>query len=174
MPIAMSYSIVAPDELSLNLTPTGFSQESEELKKSLQDAFDKSYADIGKVGIKHEAGIAKSISRDIEEIKEECSDDNWDGYGAKPISDDACKALLGFISQVPASLPVPEVVPESDGDVGLEWHVNNDRWLIMSFNGRGEVHYAARFDEYTKNDGVSRLDHEQTRFLIGLVRMILA
>lgn len=173
MPIAMSNSLVAPDELSLNLTPTGFSQESDDLKESLKGAFDKSYADIGKVGIKHETGIAKRISRDIEEIKEECSDDNWDGYGAKPITDDACNALLGFIPQIPPSLPVPEVVPESDGDIGLEWHVNNNRWLILSFHSKEVVHYAARLDEYSKNDGILRLDYKQMRFLIELVRLIL-
>lgn len=170
MPMINPTSLVPPSDPQLNLTPVGVSEESVQIKEELRIIFNELQNISGSV----KSGVQTKITKVLDEISTECMNEDWDGYGAKPISDDACKALLGFISQVPASLPVPEVVPESDGDVGLEWHVNNDRWLIMSFNGRGEVHYAAKFDEYTKNDGVSRLDDEQTKFLIGLVRMILA
>ncbi len=164
-----STSLVPPSDPQLNLTHFGFSEESVQIKEELRIIFNEIQNIIG--GVK--SGIQTQITKVLEEIATECMNEDWDGYGAKPISDDACKALLGFISQIEPSLPVPEVVPESDGDIGLEWHVNNNRWLILSFHSREVVHYAARLDEYSKNDGILRLDQKQTRFLIELVRLIL-
>ncbi|MDD5091340.1 MAG: hypothetical protein PHQ23_10555 [Candidatus Wallbacteria bacterium] len=52
--------------------------------------------------------------------------DNWDGYGAKPISSQAVSRAAMLVDEAfDEATPVPSVVPVPNGSVQLEWHENN-------------------------------------------------
>jgi hypothetical protein len=53
--------------------------------------------------------------------------ENWDGYGAATISSTATRAARGFVLSLPASFPAPEVSPNSNGTVSLEWESDAGR-----------------------------------------------
>jgi hypothetical protein len=62
---------------------------------------------------------------------------NWDGEGAEPIPEAAFREAREFLRKLPSWMPLPEIVPEPDGYLGLEWYTN--KWLlyVVSFNGQG-------------------------------------
>lgn len=62
---------------------------------------------------------------------------NWDGLEAEPIPEAAIQEARIFLRKLPSSIPMPEVILEPDGYLGLEWYAN--KWLlyVVSFNGTG-------------------------------------
>lgn len=72
---------------------------------------------------------------------------NWDGEGADPIPDAALKEARTFLQKLPSSLPLPEVIAEPDGYLGLEWYSN--KWLlyVVSFNGKGALSCSGLFGQ---------------------------
>jgi hypothetical protein len=64
---------------------------------------------------------------------------NWNGEGAAPIPASAIQEARMFLQKLPPTFPLPEVVPEPDGYLGLEWYAN--KWLlyVVSFNGKGAL-----------------------------------
>lgn len=64
------------------------------------------------------------------EILENCNMDDWDGYGAKPITklkkERAEKLALLFDS----SIIIPRVIPEPSGEIGFEWMKGNKRFVL--------------------------------------------
>ena len=64
---------------------------------------------------------------------------NWNGEGAAPIPESAIQEARMFLQKLPTTFPLPEVTPEPDGYLGLEWYAN--KWLlyVVSFNGKGAL-----------------------------------
>lgn len=62
---------------------------------------------------------------------------NWDGLEAELIPAAAIQEARIFLRKLPSFIPMPEVIPEPDGYLGLEWYAN--KWLlyVVSFNGTG-------------------------------------
>src|SRR6266571_2005543 len=56
----------------------------------------------------------------------------WDGYNAEPTSECACIEAVKFIRKLPSTIPMPEVVAETDGDVAFEWYVGRHLLFVVS------------------------------------------
>jgi hypothetical protein len=85
------------------------------------------------------------VRDELIKVFEACSAKNWDGYGAEPISYSAISDAIAFAEKLPSSIPTPEVIPEPDGEVALEWYVAKDRMLVVGFDGSGKVTYSGIF-----------------------------
>jgi hypothetical protein len=48
-------------------------------------------------------------------------EENWDGYGASPISESALHYGTSFLTAGSVELPAPDVVPNSNGTISLGW-----------------------------------------------------
>src|SRR3989442_12732057 len=63
----------------------------------------------------------------LRNIKSECSNADWDGVGARPVSDQTieltAKVAKTLYTMVPRGTPAPDLVPEADGEVCLSWSV---------------------------------------------------
>jgi len=81
----------------------------------------------------------------INEIKEEANIENWDSYGAKPVKIEALNDVRKFIEFIPSSIPLPDIMPEPDGDVGIEWRNNKNYIFSISFPGNNKIIYAGVF-----------------------------
>lgn len=81
----------------------------------------------------------------VEEVYKECSEEDWDGYGAKPIKEEAYLQALELVDALPSSLPLPEVIPERSGDLALEWSKGRRAVLVISVSGETVIHYAGIF-----------------------------
>lgn len=62
---------------------------------------------------------------------------DWDGEGAEPIPAAAFQEARRFLLTLHPATPLPEVVPEPDGYLGLEWYANTRLLYVVSFNGTG-------------------------------------
>lgn len=79
----------------------------------------------------------------------ECSVEDWDGYGATPMDLGTYVNVLEFLEAMPSHWPVPELSVEPDGDVSLEWIVEQERMLSISLGSTNRLSYAAMFGENT-------------------------
>lgn len=64
---------------------------------------------------------------------------NWNGEGAEPIPDAAFEEARAFLYQFPTNLPLPDVIVQPDGYLGLEWYRNKRLLYVVSFNGQGSL-----------------------------------
>ncbi len=92
----------------------------------------------------NERRLDETIST-LEEIFEECNEPNWDGYGAKPIASAAYNEALKLLDKVAPSVPMPEIVPEPSGGIGLEWRTARRSIFTISLSGSNIIHYAGLF-----------------------------
>jgi len=92
----------------------------------------------------------------LAEVYADCRVPDWDGYGARPISSRAVEVAFSILLELPGWLPLPEVVPEPDGEIGLEW----DRgWatFVVSVSGNRLLTYAGVFGQLDKTHGTEPL-----------------
>jgi hypothetical protein len=59
--------------------------------------------------------------------------ENWDGYGADPITPETISAARKFVKMLPKNLGEPEMAPGSDGIIALEWLFNEPHPLRKLF-----------------------------------------
>jgi hypothetical protein len=78
------------------------------------------------------------------EILEECSEPNWDGYGAEPVSPISVIRAAHFCALLPKGIPQPDVVPETDGMATLEWNTKLGD-LSISFTDGEDIHFAGMY-----------------------------
>ena len=76
----------------------------------------------------------------------DCSESDWDGYGAAPANALSMEWARKVLEALPSCLGVPEVAFEPDGDAGLEWWRGPDMVLSVSVGRNGELRYAARLN----------------------------
>lgn len=75
--------------------------------------------------------------KELEEVFKECIDGDWDGEGAPPISIGAFTDAQNFLRKIPSDLSLPNILPEPDGTIGLEWRISKDDYIIINFIGTG-------------------------------------
>lgn len=89
----------------------------------------------------------KDISRELENIFEECSSDGWDGERAKPVSKEVLQNASIFFESLPPSVELPQIAAEPDGAVSLEWYRSPEKVVSVSVNPGGQLYYAAAIGE---------------------------
>lgn len=110
---------------------------------------------------------------ELGDIYEECSEEDWDGYKAVPLSKEAylaVKKLLNMISE--SSFPQPDILPEPDGSIGLLWFRDDNSCFIVSIPGDNIIFYVGRFGGNNTTHGIEYLSNSLpeviTDNLIGL------
>ena len=95
---------------------------------------------------------------ELDEIYRECSKEDWDGYGALPVSQKAYHEAIRFLKAWPLSLPVPELGPEPEGDIGFEWNFGKNKVFAMSVHGINSITYAGLLGADNKTHGTEAFD----------------
>lgn len=91
----------------------------------------------------------------LNEVYLDASQPNWDGYGGLPITDRAledAKTFIEIFTMRLHSFPTPDIVPEPDGEIGLEWYTERNDSLSISIGEKGEIAFAV-FKGSEKNYG---------------------
>ena len=65
--------------------------------------------------------------QELYRLSEECSSENWDGYGAQPVDPDSFIEAERFIQALPTTVREPEIAVDPDGEISLEWNSNQER-----------------------------------------------
>ena len=82
----------------------------------------------------------------LEAAFRECSQADWDGYGAAPANERSVEWARRVLAAIPLRVGIPEIAFEPDGDVGLEWWRGPDRVLSVSVGENGQIRFAARLN----------------------------
>jgi hypothetical protein len=82
-------------------------------------------------------------------IEDSCSSADWDGVGSIPVSDQTIRltADIGkmLYTMMPRGTPVPDVIPEPDGEICISWSVTADRMFSLSVGPHGKINFAGQF-----------------------------
>lgn len=107
-------------------------------------------------------------------IARDCQIEGWDGYGAMPIEVAAVRQAKNFVHILPDDLPQPELAPEPDGSISLDWIDSRNRLLSLSIGLSDRISYAW-LDGTDKGHGVVRFDGTRVppRLLSEIRRIIL-
>lgn len=87
--------------------------------------------------------LYNDIRTELREIVATASEENWDGYGARPVNRESCLGVIELALALPNSLPTPEVVAEPDGDVSLVWCTGPRRTVVLSLRPNSKLLYSA-------------------------------
>jgi hypothetical protein len=97
--------------------------------------------------------LGKGTYDQLFELAEDCSETNWDGYEAEPVTQDAYLAAYRFLEALPLGTPAPALGAEPDGHIALEWYHSPRRVLSVSVSPDCELVYAALLPGPTKATG---------------------
>jgi hypothetical protein len=111
----------------------GISQESKTLQSSLSDVRQHARQPISR-------SWQSFLKERVQEVANRNRDAGWDGYDADPISPASTLAALHLIEQLPEHVQEPEIVPEPDGEIALEWNEGRDRLFSITASGETLVY----------------------------------
>lgn len=103
-----------------------------------------------------------------------CSVQGWDGYDSLPLSDIAVTEACNFLEALPSWIPIPDVVPEPDGSVGLEWYAGKNRVFVVSVSGNNVVYYAGLIGKGNKKHGSIAFNESIPKDIIEGINEVLS
>ena len=83
------------------------------------------------------------LDRELRTIFENCSETNWDNYGAKSINSESVKLAIQFIDHLPDTISYPELVPEPTGELGLVWKKRGFH-IVVGIDDNGVIAYGGK------------------------------
>ena len=102
---------------------------------------------------------ADAIS-DVWRVAAEHSEEDWDGTGGAAVNSLAACNAVEFLRVLPAGTPLPEVSPEPDGSISLDWIESRNRLFSLSIGSNRRLPYAW-LDGSDRGHGVASFDGEQ-------------
>ena len=87
----------------------------------------------------------KKLKNRLNEISTECALGNWDGYNASTIKQETLDRVFEYLRSLPDAMPDPDIAPDPDGEISLEWYVDKDHLFSISINAEGRLAYAGLF-----------------------------
>ncbi len=88
--------------------------------------------------------LSKMIE-ELQQVKEESSGNNWDGYGARAIDEQAYQNAILFILSLPSGIPKPEISVDPDGEISFEWYKDRRQLFSVSIGSRKQLAYAGLY-----------------------------
>lgn len=85
----------------------------------------------------------RALLAELDEVWKDCSEPDWDGYDAYPVTADARNQAERFLNALPADCHAPSLGAEPLGHLSLEWHRDRYWTLSVSVTPEGALHYAA-------------------------------
>ncbi len=138
---------------------TAVSQEAETIRRSVSAAMESMRQSIALFGSRAEA-VSEILA-----VAAKHAEFDWDGEGAEPVSMIAAERAIAFIQALPGGVPIPEVAPESDGSISLDWVYSRSRVLSISI-GKSDRLAFAWLDGTDLGHAVARFDGERIPSLI--------
>jgi hypothetical protein len=92
-----------------------------------------------------------TIEGALNSIKDNCRNADWDCEGAFPITDCtidlAARISATLFDLLMIGIPVPDLIPEVDGEICLSWVVDAARIFSLSVGEHGNINFAGQFGE---------------------------
>ena len=124
----------------LDFSGIGFSEDF----KILKQIINKELSDFMKA--ETIGRLYDEVLKLLKEVYDECSIEGWDGYNSLPVSEEAYFEAKKIILSLPLNaFSAPEIVPESNGGIALEWYKSKRYIFVVSVCGKNELVYAGLF-----------------------------
>jgi hypothetical protein len=81
----------------------------------------------------------------------------WDGENARPVSRHAVETAQTLVRCLPEGIPMPEIAPEPDGSLSLDWIYSRTRFVSVSAGTNDRLPYAW-IDGTDRGHAVARFD----------------
>lgn len=111
----------------------------------------------------------------LSSIQQECHVDHWDGPGSKSVAEPTLGAAFFVIEQLyrelPRTVPGPDIVPETDGEIDFHWYDRDGHSVSMSISPRFTVTYAANYGKKGVDHGWKQLDEAMETVVRLVVRL---
>ena len=82
-------------------------------------------------------------------IRSECNTADWDGQGAFAVNDQVIaiteNIVRALFALVPKGMPAPEIIPEADGEICINWTADPEKLLSLSVGAQGKINFAGQF-----------------------------
>lgn len=110
------------------------------------------------------------LKRELESILSECSENDWDGYGALPIDLKSVRWASKFIAHLPDYISYPELSPEPTGELTMLWD-KRGYYIIIGINSEGHISYGGTsptghiYGDSQLNDDATKIPVEITELL---------
>ncbi|CAE6724331.1 hypothetical protein R69619_01708 [Paraburkholderia nemoris] len=96
---------------------------------------------------------------ELEEIRRDATEPNWDGLGSAPLDDATYALALRFLWALPTGSRMPEITVDRDGEVSFDWLGAEGRNFSASLRADGRIAYAGQFSAQNRISGVAEF-HE--------------
>ncbi len=110
--------------------------------------------------------------KSVYEVSEECSNENWDGYGANPVTRKTYYEAMRLVQILPSRIPKPEILAEPSGEIGLEWYKNKYSVFVISVGGEGVITYAGLFGEGNKTHGTEKFTSQLPENILANIKRV--
>lgn len=104
-------------------------------------------------------GSRAAVIAQIWALVNDCAVAGWDGDGSEPVDRYVAFAAADVIRALPAAVPLPEVAPEPDGSISLDWIASQNRLFSLSVGSSDRLAFAW-VDGSDRGHGVARFDGE--------------
>ncbi len=112
--------------------------------------------------------------KQLKSVYEECSIDNWDGYGALSISAEAVSEATLFLGLLSDShLPMPDISPEVDGGIELEWYKSTNFIFTINISGSEILGYSGFYGKRKRTYGTEPLTKEIPASIAGNITQFI-
>lgn len=118
-------------------------------------------------------GRRAAVISQIWALVNECDGQGWDGSGAEAVDRFAAFAAVDFIRALPEDVPLPEVAPDPDGSISLDWIQSKQRLFSLSVGTNGRLAFAW-LDGSDRGHGVEQFDGERIprRVIAGILEIV--
>lgn len=116
--------------------------------------------------------LRRHLLSELDEIGQECSGADWDGYHALPVKSRTVLLAKALVRMLPFDLQYPSPGAEPDGHVALEWYCSPDRVLSVSIGPAGDLHWAVMIDGQGDH-GKSFLSDQLPMELLYLIKRVM-
>lgn len=164
------YNALADNTISPSMSTRFFGLDSQTLKQAHyiegiptnpSSEFDYSANDLLFLSNLPKMAIQRSqrLTQVLDDVFEKCLMENWDDEGARPLTNALRLTVDKFLNELPPDVADPEISPEADGDLLLEWCYGPTEVLSLCIGENHRLSYACIIGD-EEFDGKGRFRNE--------------
>jgi len=115
----------------------------------------------------------KKTLEELNQVLEECQNEDWDGYGAKSVNFNSYMEATKLLQNFPINIPLPEVAIDPDGEIALEWSAGRDKLFSVSIGAMKSVTYAGIFG-INKVRGTESFNNELPKTILEHIQRVFS
>ena len=131
------------------------------------------FAETGKSVLAAASTLQSRAAAVLARLQRECSVKGWDGYEARPIAPRTIARAQIFVNALPYWMPAPEIVPESDGEIAIEWDSSPTEIFSISIGEQSAIHFSGLFGEDKERHGVEPFEDFISEEILYYINQLL-